>query len=166
MSAGTSVSLEEYLSTTYRPDRDYVDGELVERNVGEYDHGWTQSRLVWWLMNHAHEFQIRPITELRVQVKARRFRIPDVCAIAEDAPAEQIITHPPVLCIEVLSKDDSMDQIMERVEDYFGMGVPFCWILNPQRRRAWVATPGQLVESKDGILRAGHIEVPLAEIWP
>src|SRR5947207_2834605 len=104
MSAGTSVSLEEYLSTTYRPDRDYVDGELVERNVGEYDHGWTQSRLVWWLMNRAREFRIRPITELRVQVKARRFRIPDVCAIAEDAPPEQILTHPPVLCIEVLSK--------------------------------------------------------------
>src|SRR5438270_5454889 len=109
MSAGTSVSLEEYLSTTYRPDRDYMEGELLERNVGEREHSWTQSRLLWWLMSHAREFRIYPMTELRVQVSARRFRIPDVCAIAEDAPWEQIVRHPPLLCIEVLSKDDSMD---------------------------------------------------------
>jgi hypothetical protein len=33
----TTVPLSEYLNTSYRPDRDYLDGELMERNVGEWD---------------------------------------------------------------------------------------------------------------------------------
>ena len=35
MSSATVVSVAEYLSTSYRPDLDYVDGELQERNFGE-----------------------------------------------------------------------------------------------------------------------------------
>ena len=34
----TTVPVEEYLRTTYHPDCEYVDGQLVERNVGEYYH--------------------------------------------------------------------------------------------------------------------------------
>ena len=36
MAASTLVSLEEYLSTSYEPDREYVNGELVERCVGKF----------------------------------------------------------------------------------------------------------------------------------
>lgn len=32
------IPVEEYLSTAYRPDCDYVDGEVLERNVGETPH--------------------------------------------------------------------------------------------------------------------------------
>ncbi|HLI64222.1 MAG TPA: hypothetical protein VKV05_12550 [Terriglobales bacterium] len=31
------VTIEEYLRSCYRPDCDYVDGELQERNLGELD---------------------------------------------------------------------------------------------------------------------------------
>jgi len=37
-----SVSVEEYLNTSYRPDCDYLEGELLERNVGEWDHSRLQ----------------------------------------------------------------------------------------------------------------------------
>ena len=33
-----AVLVEEYLETCYRPDCDYLEGELLERNVGEWDH--------------------------------------------------------------------------------------------------------------------------------
>ncbi len=39
------ISVEEYLATSYRPDCDYVDGEVVERNLGEQDHSWLQAAL-------------------------------------------------------------------------------------------------------------------------
>jgi hypothetical protein len=32
--ATTLVSLDEYLNTDYRPDLEYVEGHLVERNAG------------------------------------------------------------------------------------------------------------------------------------
>jgi len=37
MQAASLVSLEEYLSTSYDPDCDYVDGAVLERNVGEIE---------------------------------------------------------------------------------------------------------------------------------
>jgi len=51
--ATTLVSVEEYLSTSY-PDGDceYVDGQIVERNLGEIDHGDLQTRILFHLAAH------------------------------------------------------------------------------------------------------------------
>ena len=35
MSARTLISIEDYLSSSYEPDCDFVDGHLEERNGGE-----------------------------------------------------------------------------------------------------------------------------------
>ena len=37
MGTATLVPLDVYLKTSYRPDCDYVDGELEDRNSGEKD---------------------------------------------------------------------------------------------------------------------------------
>jgi hypothetical protein len=47
MATSSLVSVDQYLTTSYRPDCDYVDGVLLERNVGRFDHetfagGWEQ----------------------------------------------------------------------------------------------------------------------------
>ena len=164
MATATLVSVEEYLSTSYRPDCDYVDGEVLERNWGERDHASVQREILFYLRDQYPQLRGRLFPEQRVQVKATRFRIPDLCILAEDAPVEQIVRTPPVLCIEILSREDSMTRIMVRVKDYFQMGVPVCWIIDPALRSGWVATPGQLTEPADGILRAGEIEMPLSEV--
>jgi hypothetical protein len=39
------VSVDEYLHTVYRPDYDYVDGELADRNVGEKNHADAQGEI-------------------------------------------------------------------------------------------------------------------------
>lgn len=83
---------------------------------------------------------------LRAQVKPARFRVPDVCILAEHAPDEQIVMFPPILCIEILSPEDRMTRLQERVTDYFEMGVPTCWIVDPVAHRAWNAIPGVLAE--------------------
>jgi hypothetical protein len=38
MATATQVPLETYLHTDYQPDREYVDGEVRERNLGEKEH--------------------------------------------------------------------------------------------------------------------------------
>ncbi len=35
MASTVSVPVEQYLRTSYRPDCDYVDGEVQQRNLGE-----------------------------------------------------------------------------------------------------------------------------------
>jgi Uma2 family endonuclease len=57
-----------------------------------------------------------------------------------------------------------MTRTLEKINDYFAMGVPVCWILDPISRQGWVATPGKLEDAVVGILRANGIEMPAAEV--
>jgi hypothetical protein len=67
MSTATLISVDEYLATSYRPDPELLDGQLVERNSGEYDHSNLQSALVTWFRIRAREWGIRAVVEQRVQ---------------------------------------------------------------------------------------------------
>src|SRR5258708_2989740 len=140
MASGTMVSVEEYLRTGYRPDCDYVDGEVVERNVGERKHSRTQGEILYFLRDRYSPLRERIYPEQRVQVTATRFRVPDIGVTAEGAPEEEIITAPPALCIEILSPEDTVSRTMERVKDYFRLGVPICWIIDPVAGTGWAAT--------------------------
>jgi Uma2 family endonuclease len=161
------ISVEEYLATSYRPDCDYVDGEVVERNLGELDHGWLQGVLFAYFFTRRRQWNILVVPELRVQVKATRFRIPDLCVILGKTD-EQILTKPPFLCIEILSPEDRMKRVKERVTDYLEMGVPYVWVLDPKTKRTYVATSAEsLHEVKTNVLRTENpvLELPLDEIF-
>ena len=129
--ATTAVSIHEYLSTSYRPDCDYVDGEIRERNLGEADHSRLQLALGAYFYNHRKEAGITAFMEQRVQVSSTRFRVADICVILGE-PASQILREPPFICIEILSPDDSFTRTNERVNDYLEFGVPYVWIIDPK----------------------------------
>jgi Uma2 family endonuclease len=93
----------EYLVSSYRPDREYIDGVIEERHLGEYDHARLQSALLVWFRTREREWNIRAVVELRVQVSPTRFRVPDVTVLDRARPVEQIPTRPPLLVMEVLS---------------------------------------------------------------
>lgn len=165
MPSATLVPVEEYLRTSYRPDCDYIDGEVIERNLGEYEHGRTQSNISFWLRGREKNWKVRAVVEVRLRITASRFRIPDLMLIDASAPREPVVTTPPKLCIEILSPCDTLNSTWERTKDYFSISVPFCWIIDPAARRGWIATPAGLVEAEDGIMRANEIEMPLAEVF-
>jgi len=167
MSSVTGVSVEEYLSTAYRPDCDYVDGEVRERNVGEYPHSNLQTGLVIWFGVRQREWDIRVLTEQRVRVSSHQFRVPDLIVLRRDQPIEPVFTQPPLICIEILSKDDSLRSIWERVDEYLKFGVPNVWILDPVLRKAYVCRQNGFLEPEGGILQAAGsaIRLPLAEIF-
>jgi Uma2 family endonuclease len=167
MAAATQISVDDYLKTTYRPDCDYVDGMVVERNVGERDHSQPQALLAAYFLARRNEWRLWALTEQRVQVTPHRFRIPDVCVLQPDAPYEQIVTTPPLICIEILSKDDTFKSVMERLDDYIEMGVRNVWVIEPHAKRGYIYNPAGFIEAKDGMLRAANSEiaVPLADIF-
>lgn len=148
----------------HRPDCDYVDGQVAPRYLGERKHSRSQREILFFLRDRYSHLRERIYPEQRVQVSATRFRVPDVCVTGEGVPNEEIITVPPVLCIEILSSEDTLPGTVERIKDYFGLGVPMCWIVDPVGFAGWAATPGRLEEALDGILRAGDIEMPLAAV--
>jgi Uma2 family endonuclease len=167
MSSRTLISVEEYLASSYRPDCDYVDGHIEERNLGERTHSRIQGRLVICLGRYVETEGIEVLPEVRVQVKPTRFRVPDVCVVLGD-PGEEILTKPPFLCIEILSPEDRMSRMKERVNEHLAMGVPYVWVLDPQTKQTYVATQtARWREVTDGVLRTANpvLEVPLAEIF-
>jgi len=167
MGTATLVPVSEYLSTDYSPDCEYVDGELEERNMGERDHGNIQMALSAHLYNRRKQLGIRVFLEQRIQLSPTRFRVPDICVVVGPEPREQIFTQPPFLCVEVLSPEDRMSRMQEKIDDYLGFGVRYVWLVNPQSRRAYVYTSEGMTEVKDGVLRTREpeIAVPLAEVF-
>jgi Uma2 family endonuclease len=159
------VSLSEYLRSSYSPDCDYVDGELQERNVGELDHAEVEGALVQWFRNHGSEWNIRAVPEMRVQTGPSRFRIADVCLIARDAPAEQVLQHPPLAVIEVLSPEDRVSRYHERLDDYRKMGVRNIWVVDPQNRSGYDCSTGSWIESILFAIKDTPIFVDLAPIF-
>jgi len=147
--APTLVSVDEYLCTSY-PDGDceYVDGEIVERNVGEIDHASVQSRVAVYLLTHYPQFWAA--VAVRVQVQSSRIRVPDVTLVAGPRPAGRIVTAPP----------------QEKIDDYLAFGIPYVWVVNPRTGRGYVHTTEAAREAKDGILRTADpaTELPLYEL--
>jgi Uma2 family endonuclease len=163
--ATTLVSVEKYLHTSYADgDCEYVDGEIVERNVGEIDHGDLQSRIYLHLATHYPKFW--SAVEVRTQMKSTRFRVPDVVLVAGPRPAGKIIKDPPHLVVEVLSPDDRA-AMQEKIDDYLAFGIPYVWVVNPRTRRGYAYTAEGAREAKDGILRAAGpvVELPLGELF-
>ena len=155
MATSALIPVSEYLRTSYRPDCDYVDGEVQERNLGEQDHSQIQTRLILLLGVLQNEPYIWVNSELRVQVKPDRFRVPDVCVRRADAPSEQIVITPPLLCIEVLSPEDQFARVRARVRDYLEMGVLEVWVIDPETRTVSVSRGAETVEHT-----AGELTVP------
>lgn len=125
------VSLDVYLRSTYEPDAEYVDGEIQKRAVGEFDHSSWQGAIQRWFWQHEREWNVRVRPELRIQVAATRFRVPDVTVLDRDFPIEQIITRPPLAVFEVLSPEDTLQRLKQKLEDYRRMSIPEIWVIDP-----------------------------------
>jgi Uma2 family endonuclease len=146
MATSTRLSLSEYMKTSYRPDREYVDGELRERNVGKREHARLQALLAIWFGSQEKSWSVKVATEQRVQVSLTRVRIPDVMLVSR-GPQPEVVVDPPVLIVEILSPDDTYTETQSRSADYLHMGVPCVWIIDPTSRTgrqcigdAWTAT--------------------------
>jgi Uma2 family endonuclease len=166
MSTPVLTPLADYLGHTTDPDCDYVDGGLVERNVGEISHSDAQGRTYAFILVNARGFWAG--VEARVPVRADRFRVPDVVVMRGGRPAGRIITSPPEVAIEVLSPEDRAADVQARIDDYLQFGVPAVWLIDPERQRAWIHSKDGSREALDGILRnpAGDLAVPLSAVFP
>jgi Uma2 family endonuclease len=129
------VSVADYLSNPGEPECDYVDGVLVDRNAGAPTHG----RGIVAVCSLLATFKtLTVLTILTLKVADTRYRVVDVCAYIGDLPDdERYPSKPPYICIEVLSPDDGLAYMVEKLSDYVKMGVPNVWIVDPYNK--WAA---------------------------
>ena len=167
MATPVLIPVSEYLRTTYRPDCDYIDGEVKERHLGETPHATIQSLLTTIFFLHRSQWQVRAYTEQRLQVRENNYRVPDVCVTRLGSPPGPILLKPPLICIEVLSPEDSLSDIRPRVADYVAMGVQHVWVIDPVRRLVWLGTEAGLQPHKEPVLAVAGtpIRIALADIY-
>ena len=163
-SAHTFVPVELYLRSSYDPDAEYVDGEIEERPMGEYDHASWQEAILKWLAQHSREWNTRELPSLRMQVARTRYRVPDVTVLDRDRPIEQVITHPPLAVFEVLSPEDTMTRVMRKLNDYSAMGIPHIRVIDPKGPKSWEFQNGQLNPSSTFGVPGDRIHFSISEI--
>jgi Uma2 family endonuclease len=160
----TRISVDEYLKTSARPDCEYVRGIIKERAAGELDHASWQAALLHFFGDREPIWNIRVYPELRVQVAADNYRVPDVTILSRNAPREQIVTQPPLAVFEILSPTDTMTDMLERLADYQQMGIPAIWVIEPKKPSYYLYSSGQLTSATIFELPGISLNVPMSEI--
>jgi Uma2 family endonuclease len=166
MDVAALIPVEEYLETSYSPDREYRDGLLVERNVGDRAHAALQIALAAYVYNRRKQWKIHPYTELRVKVREKWYPIPDLCIFSLPYFEERYPTKPPLLWIEILSHDDRMVDVWGNAKELVANGVPYVWIIDPNTLASELRTADGIESVREATLRIPNtpIVIPLAEV--
>jgi len=131
MSTRALVPVDEYLRMSFEgPDPEYLDGELVERNLGDDSHSSTQSNLDGILHPLKKKFRIHVRPEIHMRLTPTRIRVADL-AIFREKPADRIPSSPPYVVVEIVSPGDRYIEIHDKLEEYRHWGIKHIWLMDP-----------------------------------
>jgi Uma2 family endonuclease len=141
------VSVEEYLNSSYPDgDREYLDGLIVERNLGTPDHSALQMILTAHLAAFRKEFQIAVRPECRMRIQETRYRVPDVLVMTRPfRETGRVILDAPLAIIEIVSPDDRLKETLQRFRDYEQLGVRYIVQMDPEDRTTFTFVNGDLI---------------------
>jgi Uma2 family endonuclease len=159
------VSVEEYLSTNYKPACDYIDGVLRQKPMPTWKHGAIQGQLMALISLAFRQFIAG--SEVAVKIRTGKYFVPDVIVQRRDRIQEPYPEEPVHLCVEILSPEDRFGEVVLKCEDYLDWGVETAWIIDPESRRAWEFQKGQrpIEVSETGTLTAAGISVSMRELF-
>ena len=129
-----------------------IDGELREKAGVSQRHGEIEAQIFSPLSVHILSNRLGRIypsdTQFTVLRNPDKILIPDLAFVREDRlPPEgerwRIAGHAPDLAVEVISPNDSYDEVVEKVELYQQAGVPLVWLVHPRRKAVVVYPLGQ-----------------------
>lgn len=142
MGVKAAIPVVEYLHTSFPGlDCEYRDGELVERSLPDYLHGQTQLLIGSFFAVLRKRLSLYPCSETRMKVREGRYLIPDVAVFWQSRPA-QVPESPPLIAIEILSPDDRLTAVREKLHEYRAWGVGHVWLVDPHSRRMYTCDTG------------------------
>jgi Uma2 family endonuclease len=137
----TLISPEEYLSMSFdEREPEYVRGELIYKPMPDAVHGTVQMTFGVLLYLALKRLGFAIMSETRSRLAVDNFRLPDIAVFGPNQPFENVPTVPPLVAIEIISKDQPYSQMMQKLEDYRSWGVQHIWTVDPRRRRLAVFT--------------------------
>ena len=165
METRTAMSVEEYLHTSFPDlDKEYRDGEVLERTLPDYLHAKTQGLLVAFFVALRKTLHVYAAPEVRLKLQPSHYLIPDVSVFHPDEPSERVPSSPPFVVIEILSPDDRLTAVREKLQEYRQWGVPHVWLVDPHSKRLYTCEAG-LVEVATLKVPELQLEVTPADLF-
>jgi Uma2 family endonuclease len=135
MATTEQITAEQYLHMAFEYDAEFVHGEIVERALPDNVHSLIQFLILMEIGRLIRTHPLFPRPELRLRLEPRVFRIPDISVFGGQPPRESVPSTPPLLVIEILSKDDRHYDLMQKLEEYRVWGVQNIWVVDPLSKR-------------------------------
>jgi Uma2 family endonuclease len=90
----------------------------------DYLHSKTQGLIIAFFMALGKTYPMFTCPELRLKIRTGLYLIPDVCVFYPTEPQHRVPETPPLVAIEVLSLDDRMTRVRDKLQEYRAWGVP------------------------------------------
>lgn len=123
-------------------DQEFRDGEVVERSLPDYLHSRAQALLIVFFDALRRKLSVYVCPGLRLKLREGLYLIPDIAVFCPAPPNERVPGTPPLIAIEILSPDDRLAVVREKLEEYRGWGVKHVWLVDPHSRRMYSCDPG------------------------
>ena len=136
------LSGEELYKMSNSGRSELVKGELIRMAPAGHPHGFIEFNIGGILYAFVRQHKLGRVIGGEVGIYTNRnpdtVRGADVAFISNERLAQvkssSYLDVAPELVVEVLSPDDSWSGMMEKLEEYFTIGVKLIWIADPRRR--------------------------------
>jgi Uma2 family endonuclease len=168
MASTTSITAEEYFRIHFlEREAELVHGVLKERPMPDWFHSFIQARLSYLIsLALAKQTVYSVVTELRMRPAEDLVRIPDLCILDYFPDPDSSPRRPPVLAVEIVSKDDRQPDLLERLSEYRIWGVPHIWLIDPRTKKLAVYGAEGLVEVEQLELAQFEVVLRIEDLMP
>ncbi len=163
----TPERFEELYSDDCKPYFEYWFGEAIQKSVPTLVHGVMQVTIAILLMRRGW----RTATEVRLKIAKLAYPVPDIIA-GRKSFQDPYPTEAFDLCIEILSRDDSLRRLFNKCAHYLEWGIGSVWIIDPKKHLAYsmsIEHPQPVPVTMSGCLTAGsgdtEVIIPLSELF-
>ena len=127
-------------------------------------HSKTQAAVGVFFAELRPGLSVYPAFSVRLKLRERLYLVPDVAVFQLTEPQQPVPETPPLIAIEVLSLDDKLTKLRQKLEDYRVWGVPHIWLVDPHAKRLYTCDAG-LVEVATLKIPELGVEVTPADLF-
>jgi Uma2 family endonuclease len=153
-----------------------IDGKVVEHMPPVFDHDELALAVGSALRSYVKQHRLgRVAGGGSFHTEAEKVRAPDVSFVSnadlEGENTAKYLEKPPTLAVEIISQNDTYDEVDDKASEFLRAGSKAVWIVNPRRRNVTVLTPdeGEILYKMGQSIPGGEIlpgfELPVAQIF-
>ncbi len=124
---------DEYLALPEdKPYLEYIDGWVLQKPMGDEEHGLLAGELIIRLGAYRARFGGRVGPEIRARFAGANYRLPDVSYYARGKPFGAL--QPPTVAVEVRSLGQTRNELQAKCRFVRANGVDECWLFDSRLR--------------------------------